>query len=79
MYHEILHLDLGADSVNENPNPQTHDLKIEIPVELDKNELGYYQTKVYGPERAKILARYKPVLSDDFETGYYIQRNGRSK
>jgi hypothetical protein len=75
MYHEILHLDLGADSVNGNPNPQTHDLTIDIRV----NKFGYYKTEAYGPERAKVLARYTPVLANDFETGYYTQRDDRSK
>ena len=76
MFHEILHLDLTADSVNNNPNPKVDDLTISI--NMGRDEFGdviTFEILAYGSLRSKILARYTRKLPDDFSTGYYVQRN----
>jgi hypothetical protein len=78
MYHEILHLDLAADSVDNNPNPRVDDLTISI--DLGRDEDGNFdilESLAYGPLRCKVLARYIRKFPDDFDTGYYVQRNGK--
>ena len=59
-----MHLDLAADSVNESPNPHIRDLKIKYTYyddDDDKEEKSSGWTKAYGPELAKILARFQPT------------------
>jgi hypothetical protein len=59
-----MHLDLAADSVNESPNPHIRDLKIKYTYyddDDDKEEKSSGWTKAYGPELAKILARFQPI------------------
>ncbi len=41
MFHEILHLDLAADSANYSPNPKVDDLTISIKVEGEYFELWH--------------------------------------
>jgi len=76
IFHEILHLDLAADSVDDSPNPRIDDLTISI--DMGRNELGHVvivESRAYGPQRCKILARYTRKFPDDFDTGFYVQRN----
>jgi hypothetical protein len=67
--HELLHLDLAADSVNNSPNPQVRDLSIKYGTTSPK------WTKVYGPKLTKILARFLPISRASTQTGYFIQRS----
>ena len=41
--------------------------------EHDIRRIG--EDRAYGPLRAKLLARFQPIRGD-FQTGYYVQRNG---
>jgi hypothetical protein len=68
MLHEMLHLDLVADSVNSSPNPQVRDLTIKFHFDGKTRE-----ESVYGPGLAKILARYLPFTGP--KTGYFVQRS----
>ncbi|OXV12076.1 hypothetical protein Egran_00162 [Elaphomyces granulatus] len=70
--HELLHLDLAANSVNNNPNPQVRDLSIRYG---STNPTGPRWTKVYGPKLTKILARFLPISRVSTQTGYFIQRS----
>jgi len=45
---------------------------------MGRNELGHIvivESRAYGPLRCKILARYTRRFPDDFDTGFYVQRN----
>ena len=77
--HELMHLDLVADSVNNSPNPGIRDLKIRYS-EIIKDRKGVKKitskwTKAYGPKLAKILARFQPISTGSPQTGYFVQRN----
>lgn len=76
--HELLHLDLVANSKNDDPNPDIRDLKIKFRVGRGKHkgELTKY-TKVYGPRLAKILAGFQPWRRD-VTLGQFIQRSDDS-
>ncbi|KAJ0414504.1 Spherulation-specific family 4-domain-containing protein [Aspergillus carlsbadensis] len=69
--HEMLHLDLAADSsASDTPNPRVDDLTIDFKTGK-KDEFGQDEiitTKAYGTLATKILARYQG-------TGYHVQRN----
>jgi hypothetical protein len=74
-----MHLDLAADSVNNNPNPQIRDLNIKFTYGTgDKRGTKSKWTKVYGPKLAKILARFQPFGAGTTQTGYFIQRSDES-
>ena len=78
MLHELLHLDLAANSKNNNPNPQIRDLKIKYSEhKSDQKDIKHSWTKVYGPRLAKILARFQPIRTDQ-SLGYWIQRSDDS-
>ena len=66
--HELLHLDLAADSPE--PNPRVTDLTIGIKIGTQ----GQYTSVAYGPLGSKLLARWQtaPGLGS---TGYWVQRN----
>lgn len=71
-----MHLDLAADSANENPNPQIRDLKIKFKYgDGPKQGQSSGWTKAYGPKLAKILARFQPISRLSKQTGYFVQRN----
>ncbi|KAI0858815.1 hypothetical protein F4860DRAFT_516468 [Xylaria cubensis] len=73
--HELLHIDLAADSVKGNPNPKIRDLKIRFYYNRQDGSLvlsNFYGA--YGSLYAKILARFVPRVGDK-TTGYYVQRN----
>ncbi|KAL8842264.1 MAG: hypothetical protein Q9170_000590 [Blastenia crenularia] len=78
MLHEMLHLDLAANSVNNNPNPQVRDLKIKYSQRLDTGKKRTKIEKAYGGELTKILARYVPFSGGFKKTGYFTQRNDDS-
>ncbi|RYP63721.1 hypothetical protein DL771_009146 [Monosporascus sp. 5C6A] len=70
MLHELLHLDVAADSVNESPNPRVHDLEVRFKYfkENDPPEPGHPGRyvlsrwyKAYGPK----LAKFSPVSFQD--------------
>ncbi|PPJ50821.1 hypothetical protein CBER1_06501 [Cercospora berteroae] len=67
-FHELLHLDLAADSANNRPNPQTDDLTIAIKLGSD----DYENTIAYGGTFTKVLARTTT------DPGYYVQRNAEN-
>ncbi|KAH0556757.1 hypothetical protein GP486_005454 [Trichoglossum hirsutum] len=74
--HELMHLDLAANSVNESPNPAIRDLKIKFTYgDGPKQGKSSGWTKAYGPKLAKILARFQPVSRSSKQTGYFVQRN----
>lgn len=74
--HELLHLDLAANSKNGNPNPQIRDLKIKFTYgDGPKDGTSSGWTKAYGPKLAKILARFQPLGTVSKQTGYFVQRN----
>ncbi|KAI9765507.1 MAG: hypothetical protein M1840_007333 [Geoglossum simile] len=68
MLHEMLHLDLVANSVKSSPNPQVKDLTVKYHVDG-----GTKEERVYGPALTKILARYLPFTGP--KTGYFVQRS----
>ncbi|KAM0796822.1 hypothetical protein BDR22DRAFT_505206 [Usnea florida] len=67
--HELLHLDLAADSPS--PNPRVTDLTISIKIGHSGNQ---YTTVAYGPLGTKLLARWQGG-SGLGSTGYWVQRN----
>ena len=71
--HELLHLDLAANSVNNDPNPQIRDILIRYTANGSGSKSRW--TKVYGPKLAKILARFLPISPSSKQTGYFVQRN----
>ncbi|OCK93828.1 uncharacterized protein K441DRAFT_637992, partial [Cenococcum geophilum 1.58] len=74
-----MHLDLAADSVNNNPNPKIRDLSIKFTYGTGHNRGTKSKwTKVYGPKLAKILARFQPFGAGATQTGYFIQRSAES-
>ncbi|EON66292.1 hypothetical protein W97_05685 [Coniosporium apollinis CBS 100218] len=73
--HELMHLDLAADSVKESPNPHIRDLKIKFTYIKDGEIKTSGWTKAYGPSLAKILARFQPISISSPQTGYFVQRN----
>lgn len=75
MFHELLHLDNVADSVGGVPNPVVDDSTITVQFHDSEGEIVSQEEDAYGPLRCKILARFKPILPDDFRTGHYVQRN----
>jgi hypothetical protein len=66
--HELLHLDLAADSPK--PNPRVQDLQIDI--KTGPTEIG--TTPAYGPLWTKVLARWQEGGKGG-SVGYYVQRN----
>ncbi|KAM6510464.1 hypothetical protein FSOLCH5_010904 [Fusarium solani] len=76
--HELLHLDLAANSKGGNPNPDIRDLLIKFTFGTgpDKGKRSEW-TKVYGPRLAKILASFQPWRRDQ-SLGYFIQRSDDS-
>jgi hypothetical protein len=45
MFHEILHLNLGADSTNGQPNPTVEDLRMYVTNGPDDpNDIRFYET-----------------------------------
>ncbi|RYP11679.1 hypothetical protein DL765_007638 [Monosporascus sp. GIB2] len=84
MLHELLHLDVAADSVNETPNPRIHDLKVRFkyfkenrppePGRPGRIVLSSWY-KAYGLRLAKVLARFTPRSRYATQTGYFVQRN----
>lgn len=74
MFHELLHLNLVADSFGGSPNPVVDDLTIAYSVRGENGRLREYEERAYGPMHAKLLARFQPIMADH-PTGYYIQRN----
>jgi hypothetical protein len=76
MMHEMLHLDLVANSGDGNPNPIIDDLSIQYQLRRTDGSLFFDTNRVYGPTRSKLMARFEPKGFDQV-TGYYIQRNGR--
>jgi len=77
MFHELLHLDLVADSENGNPNPAVTDMQITYSYQNENGQTVFMHVGAYGPERCKLMTRFRPT-EDDYPTGFYIQRNGRS-
>lgn len=75
MLHEMLHLDLVANSDDNNPNPRIRDLKMQYIVLSRDDEPKTIITKVYRPKLAKIMARYLPFGASAMKTGYFTQRN----
>jgi hypothetical protein len=75
MLHEMPRLDLVANSIKNNPNPQIGDLFIGYNVFVGPNRGQIKQQKAYGPELAKVLRRYLPFQNDGKPTGYVTQRN----
>lgn len=76
LLHELLHLDLAADSVMGTPNPQIRDLSIRYKIVNDENEeVSSPLMRAYGPKHAKILARFQPISPSLKQTGYFVQRN----
>ncbi|KAK6859188.1 hypothetical protein PG995_005041 [Apiospora arundinis] len=79
--HELLHIDLAADSVNSSPNPQIRDLKIQYRdprLEPEPGKPASDKSKwldAYGAKMAKILARFLPRSGVAQQTGYFVQRN----
>jgi hypothetical protein len=71
--HELIHLDLAADSVNDSPNPKVYDIKIRYNYNDKPGNSGW--VKAYGPKLAKILARFQPISPSSKQTGYFVQRN----
>lgn len=67
--HELLHLDLAADSPK--PNPRVIDLQIDIKIGQQGRVLT---TMAYGPLTTKILARWKGGKGLG-SPGYFVQRN----
>ena len=74
---QVTHLDIGADSVNDKPNPRIHDITI-VSKYGERGE-DTVKTLAYGPLRTKLLARFqRPVAGGmGLDTGYYVQRNGK--
>ncbi|PWI71638.1 hypothetical protein PCL_11732 [Purpureocillium lilacinum] len=70
--HELFHLDVAANSVNNNPNPQIRDIKIRYTKKDGKDSTW---VTAYGPKHAKILARFLPISPSSKQTGYFVQRN----
>ncbi|KAL6788909.1 hypothetical protein GGI42DRAFT_337863 [Trichoderma sp. SZMC 28013] len=70
--HELFHLDLAADSVNNKPNPKIYDIKI-----VYENDRGMITSpeKAYEARLAKLLARFLPNDKSNTTTGYWVQRN----
>ena len=75
MFHELLHLDLVANSEGGSPNPVVDDMTITYEFRSKRGRDIFVEERAYGPTRSKLLARFRP-LSGDFQTGYYVQRNG---
>jgi hypothetical protein len=75
MLHEMLHLDLVANSIKNNPNPQIRDLKMKYKVLVGSDRGQTKIEKAYGADLAKIMARYLPFRNDHKSTGYFTQRN----
>lgn len=73
--HELLHLDLAADSVKGSPNPQIRDLRIRYRYTDGGKEVRSRFVTAYGPKHAKILARFQPISPSSKQTGYFVQRN----
>ncbi|KAK8098814.1 uncharacterized protein PG998_012055 [Apiospora kogelbergensis] len=73
--HELLHIDLAADSVNSSPNPQIRDLKIKYWDPELKPPGPSPWLDAYEPKMAKILARFLPKGPAYKQTGYFVQRN----
>ncbi|KAI8652238.1 hypothetical protein NCS57_01286900 [Fusarium keratoplasticum] len=76
--HELLHLDLAANSKDGSPNPDIRDLLIKFTFGTgpDKGKKSIW-TKVYGSRLAKILASFQPWRKDQ-PLGYFIQRSDDS-
>ncbi|KAL6365955.1 hypothetical protein LRP88_00538 [Fusarium phalaenopsidis] len=76
--HELLHLDLAANSKDGNPNPDIRDLLIKFTFSTgpDKGKKSVW-TKVYGPRLAKILTSFQPWRKDQ-PLGYFIQSSDDS-
>ncbi|KAN0067299.1 hypothetical protein V8E54_014562 [Elaphomyces granulatus] len=70
--HELFHLDLAANSVNNSPNPQIRDILIRY--SSDGGPKSKW-TRAYGPKLAKIVARFVPISPSSKQTGYFVQRN----
>lgn len=74
-----MHLDLAADSKDEDPNTHIRDLKIKF---LDQTTgppgKKFRWTKVHETRLAKILARFQPRGAVSVQTGYFIQRSDGS-
>ncbi|PGH09696.1 hypothetical protein AJ80_07647 [Polytolypa hystricis UAMH7299] len=69
MFHELLHLDLVADSGADGPNPPILDLTIQYKSQnSDKGKDEIDHNVAYGPMRAKLLARYEPYYPDEHNT-----------
>ena len=77
MFHEILHLNLAADSEGGRPNPEVEDLHITYSYRDTDGTDREVEDPAYEPARAKLLARFKPERFN-FQTGYYVQRNCES-
>jgi hypothetical protein len=75
MLHEMVHLDLVANSIKNNPNPQIRDLSTRYKVFVGPDRGQIKQQKAYGPELAKVLGRYLPFKDDGKPTGYVTQCN----
>ena len=73
MLHEMLHLDLVADSYS--TNPKIRDLKMKYKIGKENKKYEVKTEKVYDPELVKIMARYVPFSNAQKKTGYYTQRN----
>jgi hypothetical protein len=76
LFHELLHLDLVADSINNQPNPVVDDMTITWNERNKGDQLVLKEGRVYGPLRAKLMARFQPE-SFDSPTGWFVQRNGK--
>jgi len=66
--HELLHLDLAADSPK--PNPRVQDLQIDIKT----SDMETLTTPAYGTLWTKVLARWQQG-GNGGSVGYYVQRN----
>jgi hypothetical protein len=75
MLHEMLHLDLVANSIKNNPSPQIRDLYIKYVIFVGRDRGQTKRQKACGPELAKVLGRYLPFKDDEKPTGYVTQRN----
>lgn len=76
MLHEMTHLFLGSDSIDDRPNPHPRDLQVAYNVKKDDGSFEKKLGSIYGTQLTKILAMYNP--DDDWlgmDTGFYTQRN----
>lgn len=67
--HEMLHLNLAADSNHDTPNPQIYDLTVAVKAGSQDDALNF---PAYGGIATKMVARADP------NPGYYVQRNAEN-